>query len=70
MDYEQRMRAAIALLESQEAPNYSAIAREFDLNRQALTNRLLGKTTSRSEAPLQKPSTPYQRTRRRVNYTN
>ena len=50
MDYEQRMKAAIASLESQETPNYSEAAREFDLDRTAIKNRLLGKTTSRAEA--------------------
>ena len=50
MDYEQRMKAAIASLESQEVPNYSEAARQFNLDRTAIKNQLLGKTTSRAEA--------------------
>jgi Tc5 transposase-like DNA-binding protein len=50
MSYEQRMTAAIALLDTQEKPNYSAAARKFNLGRTAVTCRFEGKTTSRAEA--------------------
>ena len=50
MEYEQRMKAAIASLESQEAPNYSEAARQLNLDCTAIKNQLLSKTTSQAEA--------------------
>jgi hypothetical protein len=50
MSYEQRMEAAIASLDAQEKPNYSATAREFKLGRTAVARRYECKTTLRAEA--------------------
>ena len=47
---ERRMKDALAALERQEAPNFSAIAREFNLDRTTLSRRWNGQTTSRAEA--------------------
>jgi hypothetical protein len=50
MSYEQRMEAALASLDAQEKPNYSAAARKFKLGRTAVARRYEGKTTSQAEA--------------------
>ena len=49
MDYEERMKAALAKIESSEAPNYTAIAKEYKLTPSTLIRRAQGKTTSREE---------------------
>ena len=49
MAHEDRMRKALAELESYLKPNYSAIARKYDLVRSTLTRRALGETTSRED---------------------
>jgi hypothetical protein len=50
MSYEQRMEAAMALLDAQLKPNVSLTARKFKLGRTAVGRRFEGKTTSRAEA--------------------
>ena len=49
MDYEERMKAALAKIESSKAPNYTAIAKEYKLTPSTLIRRAQGKTTSREE---------------------
>ena len=50
MDNNARMEAAIADLDSQEKPNYSATAREYSVPRKTLSDRHKGKTMSRKAA--------------------
>jgi hypothetical protein len=50
MSYDRRMELAIDALESSEALNYTAIAKQYNLGRTALARRHQGKTTSRAEA--------------------
>ena len=42
------MADALAVLESQEKPNYKATAQEFNIGHTALSRRHQGKTTSRA----------------------
>jgi hypothetical protein len=49
MDYEQRMQAALAEIESSEKPNYTAIAKNHELTPSTLIRHAQGKTTSREE---------------------
>ena|SRR5439155_19339536 len=49
MTHEDRMRKALAELESSSKPNYSALARKYKLERTTLAKRAQGKTTSREE---------------------
>ncbi len=50
MDYNERILAAIADLDSQEVPNYGATAKKYDLVRTTLWRRHTSQTVSRSEA--------------------
>ena len=50
MDYEQRMQAALAEIESLKDPNYTKIAKKYGLGRSTLSRRARGKTASRVEA--------------------
>ena len=43
------MKAALAELEASEKPNYSEIARKYNLKRHALSRRHQGQTTSRAD---------------------
>ncbi len=49
MTHEERMREALAELESYSRPNYAAIAKKYELDRSTLSRRARGKTTSREE---------------------
>ena len=49
MAHEERMRKALAEIESCSKPNYSAIARKYQLERTTLSKRAKGQTTSREE---------------------
>src|SRR5439155_14308124 len=49
MTHEDRMRKALAELESSSKPNYSTLARKYKLERTTLAKRAQGKTTSREE---------------------
>jgi hypothetical protein len=47
MDYEERMTAAFAALDLQEARNYSQVAKKYKLERTTLAKRYKGQTVSR-----------------------
>ncbi len=47
MDYEQRMAAAFAALDLQETPNYSQVAKKYELEWTTLSKRYKGQTVSR-----------------------
>jgi hypothetical protein len=49
MTHEDRMRKTLAELESFSKPNYSAIAKKYNLVRSTLTRRAQGETTSREQ---------------------
>jgi hypothetical protein len=49
MAHEERIRKALAEIESCSKPNYSAIARKYQLERTILSKRAKGKPTSREE---------------------
>jgi hypothetical protein len=49
MDYEERIKAALAKIESSKEPNYTTIAKEYKLTPSTLIRRAQGKTTSREE---------------------
>jgi hypothetical protein len=49
MSYEERMKKALAELESSSSPNYSEIAQKYRLVRTTLSRRAKGQTTSRQE---------------------
>ena len=50
LDYEERMQLAIHAADAELTPNYSAIAKKFDLEHTTLAKRYKGQTTSRTEA--------------------
>jgi len=46
MDYGQRMAAVFAALDFQESPNYSQVAKKYELERTTLSKRVKGQTVS------------------------
>ena len=50
LDYEERMQLAIHAADAELTPNYSAIAKKFDLEHTTLAKRYKGQTTSKTEA--------------------
>jgi methanogenic corrinoid protein MtbC1 len=50
---EQDIKKAIDALDAQEKPNYSQVAKDFQINRRTLMRRHKGQTTSRAQATSQ-----------------